>query len=318
MNNDNQLSESLVPASIHAARGTVTLIDLEGIELSEPFFDSSYHRARREGAPTVTLTIGDLRDMLDSENRSDADDSAMIFHVGRCGSTLLASMLEEVGACTFREPYAVEQAIEALQAGDSGGADALRVVIRMFARFARWKGKRSVVKTAGAPAAAAAPSVLAALSDPPSVFLRRDPVEAVASQLWDTPHYAWRMYLAEKPLTNLDSVTKALPIPMSSARYFATLQAAAEQAAGEASLRTIEYDDLLESPLGVLTEVMRHFGIAGTEEQMAEALALLSVDVKSAAREPFTNTPRPRPVPLEQLSADRVRRIVTDARPPRE
>ena len=171
-----------IPANI-AQSGEGLMLDWlhhAGAPLTRPFFEESVGIAR--ALPLNRLLP--VRTPLDALSvlPSDRDNpDGFIFHMSRCGSTLVAQMLAAVpGHVVVSEAAVLDQVLQLMIAGQVG-VDRFRGVVRALLRDATGTAQRRFVKL-DSWHALAAPHIRRAFPDVPWVFLYRDPVEILVSQ----------------------------------------------------------------------------------------------------------------------------------------
>ncbi|MFL6241302.1 MAG: sulfotransferase family protein [Actinomycetes bacterium] len=168
-------------------RLTATDIGLEvdwcytaGADFGDPFFDLSVQRCL--AAPGRLLFR--RRTGVDSVGSAAAAASrrpdGLVLHMSRCGSTLVARMLTARGdTLALSEPPVVDTAVRAVAAG---AAD-VSAVTDVLGVLGRLTGDRRYVVKCDAWTVLDAPVLEAALPTTPWVFVHRDPVEVLVSQL---------------------------------------------------------------------------------------------------------------------------------------
>lgn len=110
--------------------------------------------------------------------------NGFIFHMSRCGSTLCAQMLAALpDSIVISEAAPIDMVLQLGRAGDPDvAAQALRAIVAAFGRRRAGHERRYVLKL-DAWHALALPIFRRAFPDVPWVFLYRDPVEVLASQM---------------------------------------------------------------------------------------------------------------------------------------
>lgn len=127
------------------------------------------------------------------------EPAAFIFHSGRCGSTLLARLLETDGANrVFIEPNALLQFLETARSPDLQPLERhLDVVVRSHGVEPQPAERRLIIKL-GSLAVCQVPSFRACFPNVPFIYLLRNPAEVVASLCHATPKFLsaghrWRL-----------------------------------------------------------------------------------------------------------------------------
>ncbi len=156
--------------------------DLRGVRFSEPFLHQTVERwAAGDPAPLVRTGRGAL-EALDAE--PSLDPALIIFHVSRCGSTLLARLLGELpGVLAVSEPAPVNSL---LLANEFATPAALRLLVRALGRK-RFGDERHYVLKLSSWNVTRAALVRAAFPAARIIWLQRAPEAVVASILADPP-----------------------------------------------------------------------------------------------------------------------------------
>ncbi|MFO1414722.1 MAG: hypothetical protein U1F10_12615 [Burkholderiales bacterium] len=210
--------------------------------------------------------------------------AGFIFHMSRCGSTLLAQVLGAAdGNRVLSEPAPLDEALR-------GGADDpridsatrtawLRAVVGMLAQRGRPTERRCIVKADSWHAANIA-EVLAAFPDTPWLFVVREPVEVIVSHLRRPgPQTVPGLVGLRVPgLADENAVT--LPREAYIARVLGAICGAAERAFATAPARGLVVD-YAELPAAIESRVLPHFGIRPTPDEHAAMAAALVRDAKN-------------------------------------
>ncbi|MEA2998249.1 MAG: hypothetical protein QOK17_82 [Sphingomonadales bacterium] len=156
-----------------------------GAELTDPFFAISAMRATARPLNRLLPYATRLSALLDEPGPVREPDG-LVFHQSRCGSTLVARMLGAMTRSTsVSEPPPLDTVLQlGLAAGWSAErrAAALRAVVGAYGRRAERRGGPFFVKL-DSWHTLALPLFRAALPAVPWVFLYRDPVEILVSQM---------------------------------------------------------------------------------------------------------------------------------------
>lgn len=176
-----------LPASVQETThgSVVDWIHLAGARLTEPFFEDSLRRARglpfnqliRRRTPVAVLANTD-----DGQRRAP---DGLVFHMSRCGSTLVARMLAAVEAnVVVSEAPPLDSIVQLIRSdfglGSFSQVQLLRGMISALGREPLGRDGRYVVKL-DSWHALALPLFRAAFPDTPWIFLYRDPVEVLVS-----------------------------------------------------------------------------------------------------------------------------------------
>ncbi len=191
----------------------------------------------------------------------------LVFHVGRCGSTLLVRMLgADRAVCLFSEPNAWPHYQRAVTlAGGSPKLDGVAdACVRTFGRFARDRGQTLVVKPTSWQVLHGAPTTADGSA---TVYLFRSAPEVVASNVARPPGFVATM---ERDLSDgAGAVAGWLPGTDADLLADPVLRyAELWRACGVAALDllpdalVVAYDDLMADPPRTLERVVAHLGLA--------------------------------------------------------
>ncbi|MEP7031353.1 MAG: hypothetical protein ABI830_10510 [Pseudolabrys sp.] len=127
------------PIALNADEGAPKIFwgDFTGIRFTEPFFDNTVDRwAAIDGASGRCVQTGlDVLRELDSS--PSLDPAGFVFHMSRCGSTLVTGLLKEVpGTVVVSEPEVVNQLLLAhpRALSDELCVELLRLIVRALGR----------------------------------------------------------------------------------------------------------------------------------------------------------------------------------------
>ncbi len=153
-----------------------------------PFFYSSLDALTRTNERTASLPKG------------------MIFHMSRCGSTLLTNMFNKLeGTWAFGEPELLDEVFSIHNGeNDQEVMNLLRTVLQIYSHQTA-KKKNCVVKFPSY-VTFTLPGIVKALPEIPRLFLYRDPVEVLASNL-KSPEQYW-IYMTELVGMDRESITE--------------------------------------------------------------------------------------------------------------
>jgi len=274
----NWLPAALVPAPGQLA---IDWVHFGDAPLHDSFFEDSLRRARRlpiNALLKVCTPLGILGKPAPADAMSAPD--GLIFHMSRCGSTLVSQMLAAMpGGIVVSEAPPLDAVVQMVHSHPEAPLEQRVALLRgMAAALGRDRfGKRRhyVIKT-DSWHSLALPLFRAAFPDTPWVFLFRDPTEVMVSQM--------RMRGSQTvPGTELDPVF-AIPDPhsLSTEDYIARVlnrvtQAAVDHAEIGGSL-FVDYADL---PDAVERRILPHFGIGADPEALAAMHAAATWDAKT-------------------------------------
>ena len=147
--------------------------------LTEPFFEQSW--ARAAALPAQSLLR--MQTPVDAffEFRSAPSPDGLVLHMSRCGSTLVAQMLAELGEVTVVAEAPVFDAVLRLHRSGRLTADHLRGAAAALTRMRHPDTRRAVFKL-DAWHTPCWPTLASVFPKAPAIFLHRDPVEVLVSQ----------------------------------------------------------------------------------------------------------------------------------------
>jgi hypothetical protein len=264
--------------------GDAYLLDIGADDLSDPLYQQSLARIHAAAHPVqLRMPVGRLRALVDAE--SLPGPAGLIFHTGRCGSTLLANMIgDHPRVRMLKEPEVLNQAL-----ADGHPPDTAGTVLRAFARGLD-PATRVAVKCTSWNVLAIG-GLLDAFPDARAVFLWRPAAEVVASNLNSPPGWVrWR----DSP----DLMEAWLPgCPAGAADDLSVFYGHAWRVSADAALevaghyagrlRLLPYAALKADPGGTAAGVARHFGLdAGPEEtaRMGRRAHVYAKDPETRAR----------------------------------
>jgi gluconate kinase len=269
--------------------------------LEGPFFDNDVQRCRHAGGQVGALStsLRELPEWLEAD--PGLQPSGFIFHMSRCGSTLVSRMLAAVPRnVVISEAGPIDAVVRARlvrpDLTDDRHADWLTWIIGAFSRPRRGNERHVVIKL-DSWHTLQLPVFRRAFPTVPWVFLYRDPVEVIVSQLRRRG-----MHLIPGLGIDLCGIAPVDAAPLSEdfcARGLASIcePVTREYAGGGAML--INYRQL---PAAAWALIAAHFGI-GCDEPDRDAMAAAALfDAKSPAF-PFT----PDAEAKQRAASDRVR-----------
>jgi hypothetical protein len=302
---------AMIPVAMDDALATY-YADLGSNAFDSPFFDDLVESHRAIGTNALVYRLPADAVLAAATRPAGRGPDGLIFHVGRCGSTLLCNLLASVGRwVALREPEFLNKLLGRLAAEpDRDAKHRLGVLIaqslRSLAhgvRLDRDAGERRCVVKFSSWNAMLAREVVARLEATPLIAVTRDPCATVASFLRDPPH--WNPELPS-PEDRLGSV-----------RFFAEAWLGAIDAMLQLpSERTlfVDYDDLITAPSTVLLAVCRHLGDTRANANITAAENILKVYSKGTRGEQFQPEGRHRLHCLDEAERKLVATITADSR----
>ena len=239
-----------VALSVDPPQATVDWGDMRGVRFTEPFFDQTVARWAG-GDPPPALVRMSLDSLAILDQAPSLDPAALIFHLSRCGSTLLSRLLSRTpGTLVISEPAPINALLMADPAtvDAAAQADVLRLLIRALGRRRFGDERRLVVKLSSWNICRytlfrrAFPGV-------PIIWVQREPSEVMASlmaggsgwmQMQHLPALAQDLFgIPPAAAASLDRETFC-------ARALAAMLGAAADATAEGGL-VLDYRDLPEA-----------------------------------------------------------------------
>ena len=254
----------------------------------EPSIDWLHAGATRLTAPFYYDTVRHLRhlpfnrafryrmtidDFVKSAEPGCAPDG-LIFHMSRCGSTLVAQMIMGLKASlVISEPPPLDDVLQfSLLGGEDAAVAALRAMTAAFGR----RGGRPFVLKLDAWHALALPLFRRAFPETPWIFLHRDPVEVLVSHMRQRGSQMLPQFFPPR-FFGID-LDDAVPDEDYCARVLGAIcNAAADHAAIGGGLM-IDYRDL---PGAVFSAILPHFGVTVSPAERAAMEAVTERDVKA-------------------------------------
>src|SRR6185312_1662823 len=249
--------------------------------LAEPFFEDSI---RRTLAPPFgrlfryRTALADLIAQTEAE-RPRAPDG-FIFHMSRCGSTLAAQMFAALPqSVVISEAAPIDAAVQLARSTDWTAMRALRAIVIALGRRRAGDERRYVIKL-DSWHALALPLFRQAFPDVPWVFLYRDPVEVLVSQMRQRGTQMLPEFFPPR-FWGIDAGA-AVPNEDYCARMLAAICGAAADGAALGGGLMIDYRDL---PRAVSSVIAPHFGLELTAGERAAMQAASKRDAKAPSQD---------------------------------
>lgn len=274
----------LLPVRVDIENSRVTWMDFEKEPLTEPFFHQSLQRLRqrRPGAKENVTSLAELEQM-----QEEIAPSGFIFHISRCGSTLLSNALRcAPGAIVVSEPPATSDALSSLLRREDANAELESKVMRAVAALVRAYGLKRADDEKGLVIKFTSWNILFVEQirklwpNVPCLFVIRDPVEVAVSCLEQPP--AWmgprfRQEMAAKALQMASGEVASLSDEEFCARMVGMFLDRAAAHIG-AQCTAVDYTDLNEALIG---QAVERFGLsltADSRQSIQQTLAAYSKD----------------------------------------
>jgi hypothetical protein len=281
--------------------------NLGGVRFSDPFFAQTIERwAGCEPSPRLVRTPLDALFALDEP--PSLDPTALIFHLSRCGSTLLSRLLAtHARTLVISEPSPLNQLLMAgpAELESEQQIRLVRALIRAFARPRSGEATHYVVKLSSWNIMRLE-ILRRAFPGAKLIWVQRRPIEIMASILADPP--GWMLLRHAREQAALLFGAAALEVAANGeeqaepfcARVLAAMLAGA-CAADDAGALLIDYGEL---PAGIWQRVAPFIGLTLDEQARQRMIEESTLYSKDAGRRPFTGDP-----PERRFISDRVRRL---------
>ncbi|HUH72006.1 MAG TPA: hypothetical protein VLZ05_25970 [Mycobacterium sp.] len=234
--------------------------DLSAERFVEPFFDQTVARWAR-GPRVRPLVKTGFETLVALDGEPSLEPAGMIFHLSRCGSTLVSRLLGTLpGVVVLAEPAPLNSllGLDPARVGEAALVRVVRLVVRALGRCRHGDERRLVLKCTSwnirhrAVLAAAFPGT-------PWIWVQRDPVRVLASLLAEPPGWLGLQAKPQRAARRFGLDPTAVPT-MTRVEFTArALGAMLEAAATDPARRLcIDHADL---PAAVWTRVAAHFGL---------------------------------------------------------
>ena len=253
-----------VDAVVVNGRPGLQWMDMSGVSFAEPFFQQTVERAKADGNRRELFTEFDV--LLQLEKQLDSiQPTGFIFHSSRCGSTLVANACRAVNnSIVLSEANAIDKLIARFitDAGDvktSLYSVFLRGVVNALAQRRNGNEEHLFIKFACC-SFAQIERIKRIWPNVPWLFLYRDPVETIVSNLSDVPPWLLdndRRVLASITGTSPDEVAE-MRVEELCARTIGSLFSTAHRLANDGQ-RLLNYKKL---SVPVISSVLRFFKVS--------------------------------------------------------
>lgn len=279
--------------------------DLTSERFVEPFLDQTVaHWAAGPRARPPVQTGLDALVALDCE--PSLEPAGMIFHLSRCGSTLVSRLLGTLpGVVVLNEPAPLNNllGLGSQQVDETTLVELVRLVVRALGRR-RHGDERQVVLKCSSWNIRRRAILTAAFPEAPWVWVQRDPARVLASLLHNPPGWLGRQAVPGRAAARFgldpDAVEAMSRTEFAARALGAMLESAASDPAGRLC---IDYADL---PEGVWLSVAPHFGIDVDSAAIARMTAQSRFYAKDFAPRIFTgDLPEQRPLTDDMVHAAR-------------
>ncbi|HEX4304007.1 MAG TPA: sulfotransferase [Rhizomicrobium sp.] len=248
--------------------------------LAEPFFEDSMRRARMLPYNRLIRYRTSLARLGEwAAHNPGLAPAGLIFHMSRCGSTLVAQMLAAVQTnVVVSEAAGIDAVVQFDRAGRADPQSCATLLAQLTVALGQKRNgheTRYFIKL-DSWHTLALPLFRRAFPTVPWVFLYRDPVEVLASQLMQrgmqtVPHYLPPSHFG------IDSAENVSPEDYCALVLRRTCEAVIEHHAQGGGL-LINYRDL---PEAVAAQILPHFGVTPTPGERATMTARTAFDAKT-------------------------------------
>ena len=276
-----------VDAVVVEGRPGLSWMNMAGVDLAEPFFQQTVERLRSE-RPDRRETFTEFDTLVQLEKTFDSvAPTGFIFHSSRCGSTLLANACRALtNSIVLSEPPAVDKLIARfITDADDHGTKAmfysvfLRATINALAQRRTGNERHLFVKFACC-STSQIERIRRIWPDVPWVFLYRDPVETIVSNMHNPP--SWLLDEDHRVLASIVGSSPESVAQMSveelCARSIASFFSTAHRVANDRAL-LLNYNQLSTAEI---SNVLNFFGVEPAAAEM-ETIARQSQVYSKAA-----------------------------------
>ncbi|MCX6874442.1 MAG: sulfotransferase family protein [Verrucomicrobia bacterium] len=271
-----------LPVSIskHTAEPVVEWCRFGTRRFTEAFFDHTVQNALREPFNLLFRHQTPLDALIDWQTQSPGlQPSGLIFHMSRCGSTLVAQMLAALpGHLVLSEPPPLDAILRSDRRGASDEQRIAWLQAWLSAIGQPRNGEQRLLVKLDAWHTFDLPLLRRAFPDTPWIFLYRNPIEVMVSAM-----KAPGMHLVPNLIDmNISGLEPAAAQRMSQAEYIArvlaTLLRCALQHLVPLGGKALDYSRL---PDAVITDIAPHFQLTLTADQIAAMNAKTPFDAKT-------------------------------------
>jgi hypothetical protein len=328
------LAAGLAPVAFSFGHRRVRLLDFGGADLREHNFRETAERWTIENPQLTPVEMGWPEYLAAARETACPPVAGFLFNVARCGSTLLANMLDVLpGSVVLKESGTVTMLLRRLVSASSEAerldlAELLTVTLPLYGRLT---GSAATEGSAGDPAGepstprlfvkphssamVGAETLLELFPDTPAIFLYREPGEVVASMLANAPYGGLYDLPRAQVASGFPSLAGA-PADLSPAGFYAHLwRSPVEDALALPPDRVLflDYAELVNGPVAVIRRTTGHLGIPTTPETVARMAGAMRVYAKDASGQtPFDAAGTHRRPPLDAAQLADVHSVVGD------
>ena len=255
-----------VDAVVVDGRPGLQWMDMSAVSLTEPFFQQTVERARRENR-AERFTEFDVLLQLEKQLES-VDPTGFIFHSSRCGSTLVANACRAVSnSIVLSEANAIDKLIARfITDADNPVKESLysvflRGVVHALAQRRTGKERHLFIKFACC-SFAQLERIKRIWPAVPWLFLYRDPVETIVSNMRDVP--PWLIDKDRRVLSSIIGDAGEMNLEELCARTIGSLYSTAYKLANANSM-LLNYNQL---SVPVIASVLNFFNVSLSSEEL--------------------------------------------------
>jgi hypothetical protein len=273
-----------VDAVVVDGRPGLWWMEMSGVRLTEPFFQQTVERAKANGSSELFTEFDALLQL--EKSLDSVEPTGFIFHSSRCGSTLLANACRAItNSIVLSEANAIDKLIARFITDGDGVKESLysiflRDVIRALGQRRNGDEQHLFVKFACC-SFAQIERIQRIWPRVPWVFLYRDPIETIVSNLNDVP--PWLLDNDRRVLASITGVSPHTITEMSleelCARTIGSFYAKAQTLANENCL-LLNYNQL---SVPVISSVLNFFKVSPSTEELNKIARACSVYSKEAS-----------------------------------
>lgn len=270
------------PVRVHAERGTLEWLFTGELAFDEPFFEDTVQRALRLPYALLFPEETSLDELASRPSGPEALPLAgLVFHLSRCGSTLVSRLLRAVPECSaLSEPPVVDGVLRARFRVPGLPRERqvawLRAVVAALGARRRPREERLVLKL-DSWSAVDLPLLHEAFPGVPWVFVYRDPVEVLVSQMRRRGLQAVPGVLEPELFGMGAGEARAMAPEEYVARVLAAILRSVLDSTAPGGL-LVSYDEL---PGAIPDRIAPHFGLHPDAGARAEMARLAGADAKN-------------------------------------
>lgn len=254
--------------------------DLTSVRFVDPFLDQTV--ARWASGPSVRPPVRTgLEALVALDSEPSLEPAGMIFHLSRCGSTVVSRLLGTLpGVVVLAEPAPLNTllGLDAGQIDDASLVATVRLVVRALGRC-RHGDERNLVLKCSSWNVRRRTILAAAFPEAPWIWVQRDPASVLASLLAKPPGWLGLRDPPRRAIGRFGLDPAAVPLMTRPEFAARALGAMLETAAKDPAQRLcIDYEEL---PDAVWERVAPHFGL----EIDAAAIARMTAESRLYAKD---------------------------------